>query len=69
MIKRTIKTTCGNYDLEFIDHCVATISKSDGNCYLHLRQLPKKVRKYIKANYMIKLLDVDTLNRVLGLVI
>lgn len=73
MIRRQLRTALGNYDIELIssgkDLCVATISKSNGNCYLQWRQVPKLIRKYIKSNYKVELYDVNTLNRMLGLVI
>lgn len=73
MIKRQLRTTLGNYDIELLqsgeDLCVATISKSNGDYYLHWHQVPKLIRNYIKANYKVALYDVNTLNRMLGLVI
>ena len=73
MEKYTIKTTkYGNYDYEVIitkgKDYVAAISKSDGNRYLKVSEVPKPIIAYLrKANYRIELLNVDLLNEHLGL--
>lgn len=71
MKKLTINTSAGKFDLELMEHhgkdLVATISRTNGNKYLQLYQVPRKVRKIIKKNYKIALLDVKLLNYMLGL--
>jgi hypothetical protein len=72
MKKVTLRTPVGSYDLELLESqgeiMVATISKHLGATrYLHLCEVPKMVRKYIKANYKVELLDVNALNYMFGL--
>ena len=71
MKKVSLRTPVGIYDLELIEsqeqEFVATISRREGTRYLHLSEVPKKVRKVIKSYYKIDLLDVNLLNYMLGL--
>lgn len=72
MNKYTLKTVLGDFDYEVIEkkgrEYIATISKTDGNRYLKLNEVPAPVIAFLKkAGYKIELFNADLLNYALGL--
>jgi hypothetical protein len=72
MDRYTLNTILGSYDYEVITKgntdYVCTISRTLGNRYLTLKEVPKPIIAFLKkCKYKIALYDANQLNTVLGL--